>query len=201
MSEYSAIERLNKTVAAHLAEIFPSDDYSNRALWREYFPHTFQFLRNTKTLDIEVRYDLCIAVSRCLQVDGRIGEAVVWLSECFLWRQGRFPGDHPSRLASQHALAGAYQANGQVKEAVELLEQVVAIQKVVLAKDHPSRLASQYELAGAYQVDGQVKKAVELLQQVVTIKEKVLAEDHLSRLVSQHMLSILYAQQRSNGEV
>ena len=83
-------------------------------------------------------------------MDRRIGEAVVWLSECFLWRQGRFPGDHPSRLASQHVLAGAYQANGQVKEAVELLKQVVAIKKEVLTKDHPSRLASQHELAGVY---------------------------------------------------
>jgi hypothetical protein len=35
--------------------------------------------------------------------------------------------DHPSRLASQHALAGAYQANGQVQEAAVLLEQVVNI--------------------------------------------------------------------------
>ena len=29
--------------------------------------------------------------------------------------------DHPSRLASQHALAMAYQANGHIKEAVSLL--------------------------------------------------------------------------------
>jgi hypothetical protein len=35
--------------------------------------------------------------------------------------------DHPDRLASQHALAGAYESNGQVKEAVQMLEQVVAI--------------------------------------------------------------------------
>ena len=52
--------------------------------------------------------------------------------------------DHPSRLASQHELAGAYQANGQVKEAVKLLERVVAIRTEVLAEDHPSRLASQH---------------------------------------------------------
>ena len=60
-------------------------------------------------------------------MDGRIGEAAVWLSECFLWRQGHFSEEHPSRLASQHALAIAYKADGQVKEAVELLEQVVGI--------------------------------------------------------------------------
>jgi Tetratricopeptide repeat len=55
--------------------------------------------------------------------------------------------DHPDRLASQHALAGAYQANGQIKEAVSLLKQVVEIREQTLSEDHPSRLASQRELA------------------------------------------------------
>jgi len=195
---HGAAEALNEKVAAHLAEIFPSDDYTNRAIWREYLPHAFQFLRTSKTQDIEARYDLCMAVGRCLQVDGRIGEAVGWLFECFLWRQGRYPKDDPSRLASQHALAGAYRADGQVKEAVKLLEQVVAIKGKVLAKDHPSRLASQHALAGAYEADGQVKEAVKLLEQVVAIEGKVLAEDHPSRLASQHALAGAY---RADGQV
>ena len=198
LDEHSAAEGLNERVAARFAEVFPSDDYTNRATWREYFPHAIQFLRNTKALDIEARYDLCLAVGRCLQVDGRIGEAVDWLSECFLWRQSRYPDNHPDRLASQHALAGAYQANGQVTKAVELLEQVVAIKEEVLAEDHPSRLASQHQLARAYQANGQVTKAVELLEQVVAIKEEVLAEDHPSRLASQHELARAY---QANGQV
>ncbi len=32
--------------------------------------------------------------------------------------------DHPSRLASQYALAGAYQANGQIRQAVKILERL-----------------------------------------------------------------------------
>ena len=43
------------------------------------------------------------------------------LSECFQWRRRRFPEDHPSQLASEHELAGAYQADGQVTEALKLL--------------------------------------------------------------------------------
>ncbi|KAL8699325.1 MAG: hypothetical protein Q9201_006068 [Fulgogasparrea decipioides] len=198
LGERGATNELNGKVAAHLAEIFPSDDYANRPIWREYFPHAFQCLRNTSTLDIEVRYTLCMAVGRCLQVDGRIEEAVVWLSECFFWRQERFPEDHPSRLASQHVLTGAYEANGQVKEAVELLEQVVAIEKEVLKEDHPDRLASQHELARVYEANGQVKEAVELLEQVVAIRKEVLKEDHPSRLASQHELARVY---EANGHV
>ena len=58
--------------------------------------------------------------------------------------------DHPSRLASQHALAGAYEANGQVSKAVELLEHVVAIQEQVLAGDHPDRLTTRRALSMLY---------------------------------------------------
>ena len=42
-------------------------------------------------------------------------------------RQQTLAETHPSRLASQHELAGAYQANGQIKEAVQLLEYVVKV--------------------------------------------------------------------------
>ena len=197
LGEHSVTNEWNKKAAGHLAKIFPSDDYSNRATWRAYLPHAFEVLRTTKPLDIEARYDLCMYVGRCLRVDGRNGEAVGWLSECFAWRRGRFPENHPSRLNSQHELAGAYRANGQIEKAVELLEQVVAIRRKVLAEDHPSRLASQHELAGAYSSNGQIEEAVELLEQVVAIK-RALAEDHPSRLASQHQLAGAY---RANGQI
>ncbi|KAL8699698.1 MAG: hypothetical protein Q9201_005860 [Fulgogasparrea decipioides] len=200
LDKHGVAEALNEKVAARLAEIFPSNNYANRAIWREYFPHALQFLRNTKSLDIEARHDLCIAVGRCLEVDGRVGEAVVWLSECFLWRQGRYPEDDPDRLASQHALAVACRADGQVKEAVKLLEHIVATEKKVLQEDNPSRLASQHTLAIVYKADGQVKEAVKLLEHVVAIEEKVLQEDHPSRLISQRALLSLHSQQRSEGE-
>lgn len=54
-----AMKGLNEEVAAHLVEIFPSDDYSNRAIWQGYFPHAY----------IKARHDLCMAVARCLRVD------------------------------------------------------------------------------------------------------------------------------------
>ncbi|KAK4119383.1 purine and uridine phosphorylase [Parathielavia appendiculata] len=117
-----------KKAIRHIATVFPSDDYANRNVWREYLPHAFRVLQQSKELDIEERSDLLFWVGQCLTVDGRIKEAA---------------RNHPSRLASQHELAGAYRANGQVKEAVALLEQVVAIKAKTLAEDHPSRLASQ----------------------------------------------------------
>jgi tetratricopeptide (TPR) repeat protein len=182
----------------HLATVFPSDDYANRNVWREYLPHTFKVLQHSKELDIKERSDLLFWIGRCLRVDGRIKEAVETLEEACQWRNRYFTEDHPSRLASQHALAIAYQDNGRVKEAMTLLEQVVAIHKRVLAEDHPSQLASQHALAGAYQANGRVKEAMTLLEQVVAIKVRVLAEDHPSRLASQHALAIAY---QANSQV
>lgn len=73
---------------------------------------------------------------------GKVKEAVSLLEQVVKIREQTLAEDHPSRLASQHALAGAYKANGQVKEAVSLLEQVIKIKKRILAEDDPSRLVS-----------------------------------------------------------
>jgi tetratricopeptide (TPR) repeat protein len=129
---------------------------------------------------------------------GKAKEAVALLQEVMKIREQSLAEDHPSRLASQHTLAGAYQANGQVKEAVILLKEVVRIREQSLVEDHPSRLASQHALAGAYEANGHVKEAVTLLKEVVRIEEQSLAEDHPSRLASQHALAGAY---KANGQV
>ncbi|KAK5069263.1 hypothetical protein LTR64_008443 [Lithohypha guttulata] len=124
------------------------------------------------------------------QRHGRIQEAVTVLAEVVEIRKRTLAVDHPSRLASQHALASVYQANGQVREAVTLLEEVVEIQKPILAVDYPLRLASQHELARVYKANGQVREAVTLLEEVVEIEKRILAVDHPSRLASQYNLAI-----------
>ncbi|KAM3067116.1 hypothetical protein ACMFMG_011672 [Clarireedia jacksonii] len=140
-------------------------------------------------------YDL---QARSLLNIGKNKTAVALLEQVVKIKEAMLAEDHPSRLASQHALAIAYEANGQVKEAVALLKQVVEIKETTLAEDHPDRLASQHELAIAYEANGQVKEAVALLKQVVEIQETTLAEDHPDRLASQHELAIAY---KANGQV
>ncbi|KAF2647031.1 purine and uridine phosphorylase, partial [Lophiostoma macrostomum CBS 122681] len=116
----------------HVASVFPSDDYANRAVWRAYLPHSLRLLESWQNRRIEGKAELCLLVGRCLRVDGRIREAVKWLEECCRWREGLEERDS-NRLFSQHELARAYEADGQVKKAVELLEHVVAVREQVLA--------------------------------------------------------------------
>ena len=131
---------------------------------------------------------------------GQVVQAVALLEQVVQIRKTTLPEMHPDRLASQHALAGAYRENGQVKEAVALLEQVVQIRKTTLPETHPDRLASQHTLAGAYRANGQVKEAVALLEQVVQIEKMTLPETHPSRLASQHTLAGAYQANRQVKE-
>ena len=140
-------------------------------------------------------YDL---QARSLMNLGMDIEAVALLEQVVKIRETTLAETHPDRLASQHALAGAYEANGQVVEAVALLEQVVKIQETTLAETHPDRLASQHELARVYEANGQVIEAVALLEQVIKIQETTLAETHPDRLASQHALAGAY---EANGQV
>jgi tetratricopeptide (TPR) repeat protein len=184
----------------HLAGVFPSDDHTNRKLWRIFLPHSLRALQESEGHDTEERSELNMKVARCLEADGRIREAVCCYEERCRWSECQYAEDHPSRLASQYALASVYQDNGQIGEAVKLLEHVVAVEEITLAKEHPDRLASQHEFASAYQADGQIGEAVKLLEHVVAVQEKVLAEEHPDRLASQHALARAYQADGQIGE-
>lgn len=65
----------------HLAKVFPSNDYTNRHIWREYLPHASRVLQRSKELNIAERSDLLFWVGQCLRADRRIKEAVRSLEE------------------------------------------------------------------------------------------------------------------------
>jgi tetratricopeptide (TPR) repeat protein len=180
----------------HLSEAFPLNDWNNREVWREYIPHATRMRDAKHAGHVDARWMLCLKVGCCLQVDGRIRDAVGWLEESLDLRT-HLPEDDRGRLSTQNALAQVYQDNGQIEDALQLLEDIVAIERV-LAEDHPARLSSQHALAMSYQANGQVGDAVQLLEHVVAIEMRVLAEDHPDRLASQHALAYVY---RVNGQV
>ncbi|PNP59218.1 hypothetical protein FNYG_15000 [Fusarium nygamai] len=177
---------------ARLSEVFPTDEWENRDVWRQYLPHAIKILRCTEDGWSEDLCELGYWAGRCLVVDGRVTEAVKLLENVVAIRETTLAENHPDRLASQHALAGAYRDNGRIEEAVELLEHVVAVEGTTLAENHPSRLASQHALVGAYRANGQIEEAVELLDHVVAIEAEILAEDNHSRQPSKDLLQCCY---------
>ncbi|KAK2666255.1 Tetratricopeptide repeat [Fusarium oxysporum f. sp. vasinfectum] len=198
VAENDSEKEQNQAAIARMGKVFPTDDWENRDVWRQFLPHAIKLLRCTEGDWSKELCKLGYWVGRCLLVDGRVTEAVKLLEHVVAVQETTLAESHPDRLASQHALARAYRANGQIKEAVKLLEHVVAVKETTLAESHPSRLSSQHELAMAYRANGQIKEAVKLLEDVVAIREKTLAESHPSRLSSQHELAGAY---QANGQI
>ncbi|KAJ6113349.1 hypothetical protein N7523_006666 [Penicillium sp. IBT 18751x] len=217
-----------ETVMHRMEECFPSDEHTNREIWRAYLPHALQLIQRSERKDIRESYPLLSKVGSCVLADGRARDAVGYFEEVAAWNEFQhelarahlFNGqikqavellehvvavegetlgeDDPSRLASQHELAEAYKSNGKIERAVNLLEYVVAVEGGTLGDENPNRLASQHGLAQVYRSNGQIKQAVELLDHVVTIKMKTLSEDQPDRLASQHELAGAY---KSDGQI
>jgi tetratricopeptide (TPR) repeat protein len=196
VDEYGDAAEVLKKAIRHMAKVFPSDDYVNRAMWRAYLPHALRLLRAKDAPDTKEESGLCLLVGRCLLVDGRVQEAIKWLELSCRWFD-RFQNGEPAQFLSQRTLAVAYRVDGQAKKATKLLEALAEKQEEILLSDHPDRLASQRELAIAYQAGGQVKEAKDLLENVVKTQE-ALAADHPSRLASQHALAMAY---QANGQI
>ncbi|CAN9263556.1 unnamed protein product [Alternaria alternata] len=197
VDKYGSTADVVQQALTHIAEVFPSNDFANQAVWRAYMPHALRLLDIKTSAEVQSRAKLTFWVGRCLHFDGRVPEAVRWLEECWRCRKG-LDKDDPDRLSSEHELGVSYWANGQIEDAVRLLEHVVKVKDATLAETHPDRLASQHALSVSYQANGQIEDAVRLLEHVVKVNDATLAGTHSSRLASQHALGVSYW---ANGQI
>lgn len=143
----------------------------------------------------EEHLQLCRLLARSLLRNGdSSGSVCIW--KAIVSVEKTLQGNDRERLASQHALAGAYESDGRAYKAVRMLEEVVRARNQNLPEVNMSRLASQHELARMYEATGQSFEAMPLLEHVVRVRESILAEDHPDRLASQHALAAIYAANR-----
>jgi tetratricopeptide (TPR) repeat protein len=176
----------------HLSKVFPSDDWRNRGKWRDYLPHAARIDDDENCKDTMEMSELDMKVGRCLYVDGRIKEAVMWLKKSCEWSSSHLAEDDEYRLYVQHELAHAYTANGQTEKAIAQLEKVVAIRTKTLKPGDPHLLASKHELAHAYLLMNKITEADELLEEVVEIRTNKLDKAHPDLLASKHELAHAY---------
>ncbi|KAL0938198.1 phosphorylase superfamily protein [Colletotrichum truncatum] len=186
------------TAVLHLVNVFPSTDYTDRDIRRQYMPHSLRVLNERQHVETNEESDLWLYCGQCYLEEGRAKDAIFCFEKCFSWRKKHCLEDENSLLTSQHELARAYHADGRVKEAIKLLENVVEIGANTPNEEHPDRLTSQYELAKAYRSDWRVKEAIKLLENIMEIQANILNEEHPHRLTSQHELASAY---RSDGRV
>ncbi|EXL39052.1 hypothetical protein FOCG_18327 [Fusarium oxysporum f. sp. radicis-lycopersici 26381] len=87
---------------SRVAEVFPTNDWENRDLWRQYLPHAVRLLGAARYMENEGGCELGLSVGQCLLVDGRTVEAVSTLEHVVQTRERISAEDHPDRLASEH---------------------------------------------------------------------------------------------------
>lgn len=59
----------------HLSRVFPSDEWDNRTVWRQYFPHVLPLVKGGESEASMSSSRLGYWVGQCLYVDGRRREA------------------------------------------------------------------------------------------------------------------------------
>jgi tetratricopeptide (TPR) repeat protein len=179
-----------------LIEIFPSNAYKNRILWREYLSHG-QFILESLEFqgETEEREDLAYKVAKCLNSDGRYHEAEILFKEILEKKRKRLKDDDPSTLTSMANLASTYWNQGRWTEAEKLEVQVLETAKTVLGPEHPDMLTSMANLASTYQNQGRWTEAEKLEVQVLETRKTVLRPEHPSTLTSMANLSCTWKKQ------
>ena len=57
------MEEATEKVTRHVTEVFPTDDYENRHLWREYILHALRLAQWNRGRDMEERYELYFSMA------------------------------------------------------------------------------------------------------------------------------------------
>jgi tetratricopeptide (TPR) repeat protein len=184
-----------------LEEVFPSDDHTNRSVWRMYLPHTRQVLKSDLvSKDGESRLALLWRYARCLYSDGRWNEAEATFNEIVAIEMKNPDIDHPDRLNSIAWMAGTFRNQGRWEEA-ELLEvQVMETRKTKLGADHPSTLTSMANLASTYRNQGRWEEAELLEVQVMETRKTKLGADHPDTLTTMNNLAFTWKGQGKDAE-
>ncbi|VTT60621.1 unnamed protein product [Fusarium fujikuroi] len=192
-SEEEGLEtETRQMVFAHIAKVFPNNDWEKREVWRQYMPHTLRLLTSTDGANAKDRCILGDRVSRCLWIEGQTTQALQTLEAIVKMLMIILVKNDPRGLASQHGVTSAYNRNEQNKKAIELYERLVAAYTDMSAENQPDWLALQQMLALLYHSNGQINEAIALLEHMVAVWTDVSAGNRPDRLALQYKLALLY---------
>ncbi|KAF3054746.1 hypothetical protein CFAM422_013294 [Trichoderma lentiforme] len=182
----------------HLVEVFASDEWDERDIWRAHLPHILHVFRTCQQIDPISASRIGFWAGRCLFTDGRVKEALTVTEQVAKIHETALAQDHPHRWSLQWLLATGYIATGRVNEAIVILEDGLKFQTTALARDHTERLICQHTLASAYLQNKRVEEAILLLEDLVKVQTTKLAQEDEIKLASQHELAVAY---KANGQI
>ncbi|OGM42265.1 kinesin [Aspergillus bombycis] len=185
-----------KKTADQLSHVFPTEDHTNRTLWRQYLPHAVALISQSEFWKQQKIYaTLLERIGMCLYRDGRYGEAedpALRAMDINVQILGR---ENTSTLDSMARLAWIYMKQGRRKDAEELQVHVLAASRRVLGPKNPDTLASMSDLACTYHEQGRQEESEELQIQALTALKETLGPEHADTLTSMNNLASVYRQQ------
>ena len=149
------LEQWTVSTGRRLRDVFPSESYENRILWREYLPQALFILKSKEFQnDTQDREDLVQKVARCLYSDGRYHQAEVLFKEVFEKKRKTLKNDDGEMLISMAWMASTLRNRRRWTEAEKLQVQVMETSKTVLEPKHPDTLTTIAHLAYTYRNQG-----------------------------------------------
>ena len=176
----------NNKALIQLADVFPSDDHKQRAMWTAYLPHARHVLAIPHLLDgnRKAEIKLLSKVGRCLYSNGQYVEAEQMCRRTLELRRKVLGPEHPNTLTSMSELASALSSQGKYVEAEQMHQQTLELRRKVLGPEHPDTLTSMSELASALRSQGKYVEAEKMHQQTLELDREVLGPEHPDTLTS-----------------
>ncbi|GAB1203350.1 hypothetical protein APSETT445_001985 [Aspergillus pseudonomiae] len=185
-----------KKTADQLSHVFPTEDHTNRKMWRQYLPHAVALITQSEFRKQQETYAALLEqIGMCLYRDGRYGEAegpVLRAMDINVQMLGR---ENTSTLDNMARLAWIYMKQGRRKDAEELQVDVLAASRRVLGPKDPDTLASMSDLACTYHEQGRQEESEELQIQALAALKETLGPEHAVTLTSMNNLASVYRHQ------
>jgi UDP-2,3-diacylglucosamine pyrophosphatase LpxH len=184
----AAIERLD--------DLFPEDEYRNRAHWRMLQPHTAYALGlGSIEHGNDCKINLAWKYAKSLCADGWYREAEILFREALERKQRLVGWENAETLTCMGWLASTYRDQGRWKEAEELYVREKETRVRVFGEEHPDTLATIGNLASTYRNQVRWNETEELEVQLMETFKRVLGEEHPNTLTSMSNLALTYGEQ------
>ncbi|KAM3086792.1 hypothetical protein ACMFMG_000914 [Clarireedia jacksonii] len=185
-----------------LADIFPSGDHENRAIWSTYLPHACNILaqHRLEAMSETTRITLLDNIGWCLENTGQYREAEKIHRQVQELRIKVLGPEHPDTLMSMCYVAAALREQGNYREAEQIHRQELELCSKILGPEHPDTLTSISYIAAALSNQGNYREAKKMHRQVLELRIKVLGPKHPNTLASMYSVAAALSNQGNYRE-
>jgi tetratricopeptide (TPR) repeat protein len=186
-------DKLQRTLAAALAVVYPTEGYRNPVSWSRCSPLTPHLASVCKTEMADPsantqRADLLNRAGWYFHGRAAYSEARSFHGQALAIQENVLGREHPDTATSLSSLSGLLQDQGDLAGARPLQERALAIRESVLGPEHPDTAISLDSLAFLLHAQGDLAHARPLYERGLAVREKVFGPKHPVTAFSIHNL-------------